>query len=106
MEILAAKAHRSYLCYLHIFYLHHVLDKIPMWKLFMLITLREKIKSRKKSLGKVKKKKNRPKEERNISILPKKDLTKYLILVKSKFVIHKVKTRFPYNTFASLDTKT
>ena len=34
-----------------------------------------KIKSRKKSLGKEKKKKNRPKDGRNISILPKKDLT-------------------------------
>ena len=39
------------------FYLHHVLDKIPMWKLFALITLMEKSKAEKKSLGKEKNKK-------------------------------------------------
>ena len=54
------------------FYLHHVLDKIPTWKLFTLITLMEKSKAEKNPWVK-KRKKYRPKKERNLSILPKKE---------------------------------
>ena len=39
------------------FYLHHVLDKIPMWKLFTLITLIEKSKAEKCPWVKKRKKK-------------------------------------------------
>ena len=49
-EIFATNAHRSNFMLSAYFYLHPVLDKIPMWKLFTL-TLMEKVKSRKKSLG-------------------------------------------------------
>ena len=44
------------------FYLHHILDKIPMWKLFTLITLMEKSKAEKSSWVK-KRKKTGPKKK-------------------------------------------
>ena len=43
-EIFAAKAHRSYFMLFVYFYLYHVLDKIPTWKLLKL-TLMEKSKA-------------------------------------------------------------
>ena len=45
-EIFAANAHCSYLMLLAYSYFHHVLDKIPTWKLFTL-TLPEKSKAEK-----------------------------------------------------------
>ena len=45
-EIFAANAHRSYFTLFAYFHLHHVLDKIPTWKLFT-ITFKEKSKAEK-----------------------------------------------------------
>ena len=89
------------------FYLHHVLDKIPMWKLFTLITLIEKSKAEKCPWVKKRKKKPGPKtEDIYLHFAKERSNLNFLSLIKPKFVIHKVKTRFLYNTFASLDTKT
>ena len=45
-EIFAANAHRSYFTLFAYFYLHHVIDKIPTWKILTL-TFMEKSKAEK-----------------------------------------------------------
>jgi len=70
-EIFAANAHRSYFTTFAYFYLHHALDKnFPVEALYA--NSHEKIKSRKKSLGK-ENEKNRRKEQRKSSILSRKE---------------------------------
>ena len=48
-EIFAANAHRSYFTFFAYFHLHHILNKIPTWKLFTL-TFVEKSKPEEMSL--------------------------------------------------------
>ena len=83
------------------FYLHHVLDKIPTWKLFTLITLNGKMKNRKKSLGKEKKRKKKTAQRRKkyLHFSKERSNLNFWPLIKLKFVIHKVKTRFLYTRF-------
>ena len=60
-KMFAANAHRYYFMLFAYFYLHHVLDKIPAWKLFTL-TLMEKSKAEKNPWVK-KSKKTGPKKK-------------------------------------------
>ena len=54
-EIFAANVVARISCHLHVFYIHHVFDKIPTWKLFTL-TIMEKSKTQKSPWVKKKKK--------------------------------------------------
>ena len=77
-----------------------------MWKLFTLITLIEKSKAEKCPWVKKRKKNPAQRRKKYLHFAKERSNLNFLPLIKPKFVMHKVKTRFLYNTFASLDTKT